>query len=565
MKTWHVLALLVVGAAGAAIIALLRVAPPEDSASTAIADVAEAQDRVEDTPEPWSEPPPSVAVVVRATGLSPTQTDDQVAYPVEVALLGVADVSTVSCTARAGEAVCIASFPLGTDPFIASRRVVDALAAMRSTLPDGCVPAVFLEPRPEPAARWVLAGDLPGNELRALADDVIRPALLRIPGVADVSVCGGSAERVTVSPDDERLAAFGLDGLTLRRALADAFVGASALGAAEGSVETLGDVALRPGVTVRDVADIRLEAAPLDCAALQAAGPVVSGEVRARTDSHPEDAALERLVELASTLPPGVTLRIVRDVAARLVLWLPGSDEQAVEAVRRMAPTDASWLATVPADGGTVTLLVWADDTPLAPTRADALVDAALALPGARLAAIEGAGVGRTLTLRLSAADRDILAAAAAKVAQDVAQAPGVRAAVVLGAPETPTTSIVPDRSRMAAFGLSARDLAEVLSQNHPVAVIRRRGRPCEVHVAPPPTLQGAVLRTASGTLVRVADVTTTTLTAEPGALSSKDGRPSLDVAVHLVRDASPRAAHDAIERSLDLPPGVTPSWTAPR
>src|SRR5262249_60737875 len=79
-------------------------------------------------------------------------------------------------------------------------------------LPEGVVPQLgpFATPIGE-VYRYTLegAGGDP-RQLRTLQDWVVRPALLRSPGVADVVSYGGLVREIHVQPDPVRLAAFGL-------------------------------------------------------------------------------------------------------------------------------------------------------------------------------------------------------------------------------------------------------------------------------------------------------------------------------------------------------------------
>src|SRR5207247_1849206 len=76
--------------------------------------------------------------------------------------------------------------------------------------------------------RYSLTGA--GNDpmkLRSLQEWVVRPRLLRVPGVADVVSYGGLVKEIQVQPSPSRLAAFDLQLDDLERALRQASVNAS--------------------------------------------------------------------------------------------------------------------------------------------------------------------------------------------------------------------------------------------------------------------------------------------------------------------------------------------------
>ena len=65
----------------------------------------------------------------------------------------------------------------------------------------------------------VLAGTLPIDDLRYLADNTILQKLVAVPGVADVTISGGLVREVQVQVDYPRLEAFGLSLPQLTTAL----------------------------------------------------------------------------------------------------------------------------------------------------------------------------------------------------------------------------------------------------------------------------------------------------------------------------------------------------------
>src|SRR5213082_1015720 len=109
-------------------------------------------------------------------------------------------------------------------------------------MPDADLPA-GVEPDLGPLAtpigevyRYTLAG--PGADpmtLRPLQDWVVRPALLRVPGVADVVSYGGLVKEIHVEPQPTKMAALGvvLDDLfgALSKASANASGGSIERGA----------------------------------------------------------------------------------------------------------------------------------------------------------------------------------------------------------------------------------------------------------------------------------------------------------------------------------------------
>lgn len=97
----------------------------------------------------------------------------------------------------------------------------ERLQAVRDQLPEGVTPEmgpiatglgeIFMYTLEiEPGATRDDGSDWTAEDLRTLQDWVIRPQLLRTPGVVEVNTIGGFVRQYHVTPHPERLAAYGL-------------------------------------------------------------------------------------------------------------------------------------------------------------------------------------------------------------------------------------------------------------------------------------------------------------------------------------------------------------------
>jgi Cu(I)/Ag(I) efflux system membrane protein CusA/SilA len=152
-------------------------------------------------------------------GRSPQDVDDQITYPLTVALLGLPEVSTVRSYSYFGFSSIYIIFQEKTDFYDSRSRVLEKLGSLsEGTLPDGVKPAlgpdatalgqVFwytLEGRDaegEPAGGWDPA------ELRNIQDYYVRDALLASGGVAEVASVGGFQQEYQVEVDPDLLLHF---------------------------------------------------------------------------------------------------------------------------------------------------------------------------------------------------------------------------------------------------------------------------------------------------------------------------------------------------------------------
>ncbi|MEU8523173.1 efflux RND transporter permease subunit [Streptomyces sp. NPDC048577] len=164
---------------------------------------------------------PMVSVLAQYQGASPDVVEKQVVEPLESALKGVDGVTGVTSTASEGSAVIMAGFDYGdegTKQLVAD--VQQAVNRARAVLPDGVDPQVVAGSTDDiPTVVLAVTSD---KDQQALADQLERtvvPALENIDGVGQVSVDGVQALQVSVTPDDAKLAAAGLDTARLAEAI----------------------------------------------------------------------------------------------------------------------------------------------------------------------------------------------------------------------------------------------------------------------------------------------------------------------------------------------------------
>jgi CzcA family heavy metal efflux pump len=157
--------------------------------------------------------PPLVVVQTEAPGLAPDQVETLVTTPIESALGGMVGLESLRSESIQGLSVVTAQFSEATDVYRARQLLAESLADVATRLPAGVQP-----PRPSPltsATMDVLKIGLTSRirtpmELRTLADWVIRPRLLMVPGVARINIFGGEVRQIQVTIDAQRLRAHGL-------------------------------------------------------------------------------------------------------------------------------------------------------------------------------------------------------------------------------------------------------------------------------------------------------------------------------------------------------------------
>lgn len=284
---------------------------------------------------------PRVVLLTECPGLSPEEVEFLVAQPLETAILGAPGVQAVRSQSSQGLAVVYVEFDWRTEVRAARQNVSERLAAMTGVLPQGVRPVMT---PPSSIMGQILhvglsrQGEQGGNQanrmaLRTLADWVIRPRLLKEPGVAEVIVLGGDRKQYQVLVDPEKLLEYGVTLEDVDRALgannANASGGFLEDGLAESPVRVIGRLGPGPAKVLEDLRKIPVKPGEQRVILLDQVATVREGPAPKRGDAgvdgadgvvitivkqpHADTRAVTKRVKAAlressASLPPGVTL-----------------------------------------------------------------------------------------------------------------------------------------------------------------------------------------------------------------------------------------------------------------
>src|SRR5450756_1765167 len=126
-------------------------------------------------------------------GQAPEEVERSVTLPIEREMSGVAHMTQLRSISITGLSEVILTFSDRTDDYFARQQVMEKLQNVN--LPPGIQPSLApLTNAVGEVYRYVLdtPASMPLNEVRALQDWVLRPALRQVPGVADVVSYGGT-------------------------------------------------------------------------------------------------------------------------------------------------------------------------------------------------------------------------------------------------------------------------------------------------------------------------------------------------------------------------------------
>ncbi|WP_137989817.1 efflux RND transporter permease subunit [Streptomyces vilmorinianum] len=288
---------------------------------------------------------PMVSVLAPYQGASPDVVEKQVVEPLENTIKAVDGVKGVTSTASEGNALIMASFDYGdegTKQLVAD--IQQAVNRARVALPDGVDPQVVAGSTDDiPTVVLAVSSgmDQPGGTPRPealgdLADQLERtvvPALEDIDGVGQVSIDGVQDLQVSVTPDERKLAAAGLNTMKLAEALraGGATVPAGSfsedgksrtvqVGGGFTSLQQIQDLRIKPekGAAVRlaDVATVKQEESSRVSITRTNGRPSLAVMATMDNDGSAvaiSDAVKDKLPELREDLGAGAELTVVSD------------------------------------------------------------------------------------------------------------------------------------------------------------------------------------------------------------------------------------------------------------
>lgn len=219
---------------------------------------------------------PLVTVTITQPGAAPSEIETQIIRRVEGAVASIGNVHTLSSIAEEGQATTYVEFQIGTPIDRAVTDVRDAVAKIRSYLPEGIDEPIVqrVDVVGGPIAYWAVSTtQMSQAELSWFIDDTVTKRLLAVPGVAQVSRGGGVDREIRVDLDPARMQALGLTAVEvnsqLRQLNLDAPGGRAQVAGGEQSIRVLGgarsaldlgdtQIALPNGGTarLRDIADV---------------------------------------------------------------------------------------------------------------------------------------------------------------------------------------------------------------------------------------------------------------------------------------------------------------------
>jgi copper/silver efflux system protein len=277
-----------------------------------------------------------VIVFSQYMGRSPEVVENQITFPLVTALQGLPRVKAVRATSMFGMSFVYVIFEDGVDLYWSRSRVLEKLATIQATLPQGASTQLGPDGTGVGHVFWytVEAKGYDLGTLRTLQDWFIRPQLQSVEGVAEIASAGGFVREYQINLDPRRMQLYNVtaDAITQSVMRSNNQVGGRIVEVngrenfvrGEGyytSPEQFQNIAIASanGVVVRlsDVANVTIGALPrrgsLD---KNGEGEVTGGIVVMRQGENAKqviDRVKGRIAEIAPGLPKGVEIKTAYD------------------------------------------------------------------------------------------------------------------------------------------------------------------------------------------------------------------------------------------------------------
>jgi hydrophobic/amphiphilic exporter-1 (mainly G- bacteria), HAE1 family len=280
---------------------------------------------------------PTVTVTTRLPGAAPEQVESEVTDKVEEAVNTISGIDQLSSNSAEGISQVIVTFRLEKNADVAAQEVRDRINRILPILPRTITQPTIekQDPDAQPVLTMAVSANKPIRDVTEYTDKVLRRRLESADGVGQVMVIGGRKRQVNIWVNSDQLRAYNLTvndvSRTLQAQNADIPGGRIDQGPQSITMRTRGrverpeefsDLVVRQvdghPVKVGDVARIDDGVADATTLASINGEPTVLLQVRKQSGTNTVEVVnnvKERLQDVQAALPPGYTLRIVRNQA----------------------------------------------------------------------------------------------------------------------------------------------------------------------------------------------------------------------------------------------------------
>jgi HAE1 family hydrophobic/amphiphilic exporter-1 len=164
---------------------------------------------------------PFISVTTTLEGASPDSVETEISDILEENINTISGIKQLKSISAEGISQVFVEFELEEDVNIKAQDVRDKVALARRDLPRDIDPPIIekLDPDAAPILSIMIAGNLPIGQTTTFADDVVKEAIQRLPGVGSVSLVGGRTRKIRIWLDVEKMRAYGVTADDVMRAV----------------------------------------------------------------------------------------------------------------------------------------------------------------------------------------------------------------------------------------------------------------------------------------------------------------------------------------------------------
>ena len=155
---------------------------------------------------------PRLSVMTQYSGVAPEEIETLVSAPLEAAVGRIPGLRRVESVSKEGVSFLTLEFAWGSDMDFTMLHTREALDSARERLPEGASsPTIIpMDPQSKPILVLALSGEGGLLDLKEFGEELVKPRLEQIEGIASAEITGGIEREIQVEIDPSRLALFGL-------------------------------------------------------------------------------------------------------------------------------------------------------------------------------------------------------------------------------------------------------------------------------------------------------------------------------------------------------------------
>ncbi|MCP2520317.1 efflux RND transporter permease subunit [Candidatus Aminicenantes bacterium AC-708-M15] len=155
---------------------------------------------------------PKISVITEYPGVAPEEIETLITSPLEAVVSTIPGLRKVESISKEGVSFMTLEFDWGTDMDFAILHTREKLDNARYSLPEdaGRPTIILLDPQSKPIMILALSGERSLVELKEFAEELIKPRLEQIEGIASVEIAGGVEREIQVEIKPELLSLYQL-------------------------------------------------------------------------------------------------------------------------------------------------------------------------------------------------------------------------------------------------------------------------------------------------------------------------------------------------------------------